>query len=162
MNRRKFVGSFCAILVCLTLTLSGCANNKTSANSTATAPATTSATATTAAASSTGTAAASTSASSVDWAKISQYYHTYVADLIAPIGLAAATIADPSAGPAIALASKEVSNLDGLLASKASGDAVQSQLTIIDKAVTDANAKVGAVLAAAQAATGTTASTTSN
>jgi len=90
--------------------------------------------------------------SSNTWATVSQYYHTYVAGLIAPVGLAAATIADPAAGPAIALASKEVSNLDNLLAAKASDASVASQVAIVDKAVIDANAKVGAVLTAATSA----------
>lgn len=90
-----------------------------------------------------------TTTQAIDWSKTSQFYHTWVAGLIAPIGLAAATIADPQAGPAIAIASKEVANLDNLLASKASGAAVANQVAILDKAVTDADAKVGAVVAAA-------------
>jgi hypothetical protein len=84
-----------------------------------------------------------------------------VAGLIAPVGLTVATIADPAAGPAIALASKEVANLDDLLAVKASNADIQAQAKILGKAVTDANAKVGAVLAAAQtgaSATGAAAS----
>jgi hypothetical protein len=64
-----------------------------------------------------------------------------------------ATIADPKAGAAIALASKEVANLDTLLADKASDASLQTQASVIDQAVTAANAKVGALLTAAQAAT---------
>jgi lysylphosphatidylglycerol synthetase-like protein (DUF2156 family) len=97
--------------------------------------------------------AAQPSSSGTNWATMSQFYHTYVAGLIAPVGLAVATIADPSAGPAIALASKEVGNLDNLLAAKASDTSVAAQAAIVDKAVTDASSKVGSVLAAAQAAT---------
>ncbi len=107
-----------------------CATTKAPAPSTASTPSTTS------------------TASAINWSKVSQYYHTYVAGLIAPIGLAAATVADPSAGPAIALASKEVANLDSLLAAKASNETVAAQAVIVEQAVTDANAKVGAVLAA--------------
>ncbi len=102
--------------------------------------------------------------SGIDWAKVSQFYHNYVAGMIAPVGLTIATLADPAAGPAIALASSEVANLDNLLAAKASNADIQAQAQILGKAVTDANAKVGAALAAAQAgtsATGAAASTTS-
>jgi hypothetical protein len=94
------------------------------------------------------------SASKINWAKVSQYYHDYVAGLIAPVGLTVAAVADPSAGPAIALASKEVANLDSLLAAKASNADIQAQAKIVGQAVTDANAKVGAVLASASALPG--------
>jgi hypothetical protein len=89
--------------------------------------------------------------SSIDWTKVSGFYHDYVAGMIAPVGLTVATIADPAAGPAIAIASKEVANLDSLLAAKASNADIQAQAKILGQAVTDANAKVGAMLASATA-----------
>jgi hypothetical protein len=89
----------------------------------------------------------------IDWSKVSQFYHTWVAGLIAPVGLAIATVADPKAGPAIAKASKEVANLDALLAAKASNADLSAQAAIVDQAITDADAKVGAALTAVQAVT---------
>ena len=143
---KKIFGGLMVVVVCIAMIVApGCMNSKTAPPAaTATTPAAASTTSSTA-------AATTTSTPTINWSLISQYYHTYIAGLIAPIGEAAATIADPQAGPAIALASKEVSNLDTLLAGQASNASLQTQVGVIDKAITAANAKVGAVLTAAQA-----------
>ena len=81
-----------------------------------------------------------TSPSTVDWTKTAAWYNEYVVGL-ASVGLGVAGIAYPKAAPAIAIAAKEVANLNTLLEQKAGDATVQAQISTIDQAIADANAK---------------------
>lgn len=79
----------------------------------------------------------------IDWAQTSKYYHEYVAGFIAPVGATIAAIAVPEAAPLIALASRQVANLDSLIAAKADNAAIAQQAALVQKAIQDVNATVG-------------------
>jgi hypothetical protein len=88
----------------------------------------------------TTTGSVATSPSTIDWSVTSAYYSKYVTGLAA-IGLGVAGAAYPSAAPAIAIAAKEVANLNDLLVAKASDATMQQQLGTVVKAITDADNK---------------------
>ena len=78
-----------------------------------------------------------------DWLKISAYFHKYVIGLIAPIGETAAAILAPQAAPLIALADRQVTKLDTMIAAKATGAALNTQTGAIIDIINDINATVG-------------------
>lgn len=79
----------------------------------------------------------------VDWQKTSQYYHDYVAGFIAPIGGLAATVIAPETAPAVALAVREVGQLDKLIAAKANNESIASQAAVVQTIIKDVNQAVG-------------------
>lgn len=73
----------------------------------------------------------------IDWTKTSTYYHNYVAGLIAPIAGTAATVLAPSSAPLVAWLTKEVGQLDTLIAAKAAGEDISKQAERVQGIIVD-------------------------